>query len=507
MAELRFTRLGLFLLLSAVLTVAVCSIIYELLIGSISSYFIGDSVEQYSLTIGFFLFAMGVGSWLSRWVREHLLAWLIVLELWLGLAGGSSVALLYLAYANGNHYRYWMLLLTMIIGGLIGLELPLLTRLLQSYGSLRATLANVLSLDYLGALVAALLFPYLLLPALGNLHTGLLTGLVNALVGAGLLGNCWGQLSPSWRRMLAIQAALVLAGLLMLLAAAKPLLERWESDLYADRIVYSQQTPYQKIVLTRWHDELRLYLDGHLQFASSDERRYHESLVHPAMALARNRQRVLIIGGGDGLTAREVLKYPDAEEIDEVDLDQAMTDLARRNLYLTQLNENALNHPRVRVRNEDAFLFLQEAHAAYGVIILDLTDPRTEAVTKLYSVEGYQLCRRLLGPGGVLVTQATSPYHARQAFWCIGASLEEAGFRVYPYHVLVPSFGEWGFQLASMDSLPVAPVAFGVPLHFLRAELFPGMRLFDPDMVRVPGETNRLDKPILARYYRQEWGE
>lgn len=507
MAEPRFSRLGLFLLLAAVGAVAVCSIIYELLIGSISSYFIGDSVEQFSLTIGFFLFAMGLGSWLSRWIEEALLARLIALELWLGLVGGVSVAVLYLAYAQGHHYRYWMLLLTTLIGTLIGLELPLLTRLLQNYGSLRATLANVLSLDYLGALVAALLFPYLLLPALGNLHTGLLTGLVNACVGTCLLWNCWDQLAPSWRRGLVVQAVLVLGGLLALLVNAKGLLERWESDLYTDRIIYSQQSPYQKIVLTRWREDLRLYLDGHLQFASGDERRYHESLVHPAMALARSHQRVLIIGGGDGLTAREVLKYQDAEEVDLVDLDKAMTDLARRNLHLTRLNENSLNHPRVRVLNQDAFSFLQEAQVQYGVILIDLTDPRTEAVTKLYSVEGYQLCRRLLGPGGVLVTQATSPYHARHAFWCIGESMEEAGFRVYPYHVLVPSFGEWGFQLGSVEPLAPEKVQFSVPLHFLRPELLPGMLLFDPDMERLGVEANRLDRPVLARYYRDEWGE
>jgi spermidine synthase len=304
-----------------------------------------------------------------------------------------------------------------------------------------------------------------------------------------------------------LQAGGVLAGLLGLLAGAGTLLERWESDLYADHIVYSQQSPYQKIVLTRWREDLRLYLDGHLQFASVDEWRYHESLVHPAMTLAPNRQRVLILGGGDGLTAREVLKYRDVLEVDLVDLDKAMTDLARRHLYLTGLNENALNYPRVRVHNQDAFTFLQEAQLQYGVMLIDLTDPRTEAVTKLYSVEGYQRCRRLLSPGGVLVTQATSPYHARRAFWCIGKSLEEAGFQVYPYHVLVPSFGEWGFQLAASAPLELDQLRFSVPLRFLRPELWPGMRLFDPDMERLPVEANRLDRPVLARYYREEWGE
>jgi spermidine synthase len=299
----------------------------------------------------------------------------------------------------------------------------------------------------------------------------------------------------------------VLACLLGLLALAGPLLERWESDLYADRIVHSQQSPYQKIVLTRNGDDLRLYLDGHLQFASVDERRYHEALVHPAMSLAASRRRVLILGGGDGLAAREVLKYREVEEVDLVDLDQAVTDLARRHLPLTALNENALNHPKVQIHHQDAFTFLQEARAQYGAILVDLTDPRTEAVTKLYSVEGYQRCRRLLGPGGVLVTQATSPYHARRAFWCIGRTLEEAGFRVYPYHVLVPSFGEWGFQLASPSPLDLDPLRFGVPLRFLRPELWPGMRTFDPDMERIEVDPNRLDRPVLARYYRQEWGE
>ncbi|MBM3277685.1 MAG: polyamine aminopropyltransferase [Candidatus Handelsmanbacteria bacterium] len=507
MAEARFSRLGLFLLLAAVLAVAVCSIIYELLIGSVSAYFLGDSVEQFSLTIGIFLFAMGVGSWLTRWIRKDLLARLIALELWLGLVGGASVAVLYLAYAEGSHYRYWMVLLTLLVGGLIGLELPLLTRLLQQYGPLRSTLADVLSLDYLGALVAALLFPYLLLPALGNLHTGLLTGLVNALVGAGLLWNCWGQLEPRWRLGLALLAGGALGALGALLAGANPLLERWESELYADRIVHSQQSRYQKIVLTRWGEDLRLYLDGHLQFAAVDERRYHEALVHPAISLSASRQRVLILGGGDGLSAREVLKYPQVEEVDLVDLDPAITDLARRHLALTRLNHNALSHPKVQVHNQDAFTFLREAQVPYGVIIADLTDPRTEAIGKLYSVEGYRLCRRLLGPGGVLVTQATSPYHARRAFWCIGQSLEEAGFRVYPYHALVPSFGEWGFHLAATQPLDLDPLRLEVALDFLRPELWPGMRLFDPDMERLPVEPNRLDRPVLGRYYREEWGE
>ena len=179
--------LGLFLLLAAVFAAAACAIVYELLIGSTSSYFLGDSVEQFSLTIGFFLFAMGIGSWLSRLIREELLARFIALEIWLGLIGGCAVAVLYLAYGHGSHYRYWMLVLIVAIGVLVGLEVPLLSRILRRYGSLRTTLSTVLSMDYFGALTAALLFPYLLMPLLGGLHTSVLAGWVNLSAGVAVL--------------------------------------------------------------------------------------------------------------------------------------------------------------------------------------------------------------------------------------------------------------------------------------------------------------------------------
>jgi len=503
--ETEASSVGLFLLLAAIFVAAACAIVYELLIGSTSSYFLGDSVEQFSLTIGFFLFAMGLGSWVSRLILEELLPRFILLEIWLGLVGGCTVSLLYLLYAYTDHFRYGMLVLVLAIGGLIGLEVPLLTRILRGYGSLRTILSSVLSMDYLGSLVAALLFPYLLLPVLGSLHTSIVTGMVNVGVGAGVLVVFRGQLGSRRCRWLGAQAGAIFLGLAGLLVAGQPLLERWESALYEDRIVHSEQSPYQKIVLTRRGKHLRLFLDDHLQFASVDEHRYHESLVHPAMILAGTRERVLIIGGGDGLTAREVLKYPEVVEIDLVDLDRAVTDLARRNIHLTRLNKNALNYPKVRIFNEDGFIFLQRDHAPYGAILIDLPDPRQEALTKLYSVEGYRLCRRLLAPRGVLVTQATSPYFARRTYWSIGKSLEEAGFQVNSYHVQVPSLGEWGFHLGSLEPLDLRRVEFSVPRRFLDGDLFRTMLVFDADMARLEVEPNRLDQPILARYYRQDW--
>lgn len=501
------TRPGAVVLMAAAFLAAGCAIVYELLIGSTSAFFLGDSVEEFSLTIGFFLFAMGLGSWVSRAVRTRLLERFVAIELWLGLIGGCSVLALYAAFAYTGQYRYCMLALTVAIGALIGLELPLLTRILRAHGNLRSILADVLSLDYMGSLAAALLFPYVLLPLLGSLHTAAAAGLLNAAVGAAVLAYFWRALAPGSRRLLAGQAALVGVILVATVVAAEPFRRVWETAFYGDRVVYAEQSPYQRIVLTQWHSDLRLFLDGHLQFSAADEYRYHESLVHPAMSLSRSRERVLIIGGGDGLSAREILKYDDVAALDVVDLDAAVTGLAQRHERLVQLNDNSLLDRRVTIHNEDGFVFLQRLHEPYGVIIVDLPDPRLESLTKLYSVEGYRLFARHLAVGGLLVTQASSPYHARRAYWSVVATLEGAGYSTFPYHAMVPSFGEWGFVLAGRAPVDAARLSVPVPTRFLDGAAFSHMGRFPRDMKRSDDTVvNRMDRPTLARVYRDSWG-
>ncbi len=499
------SKLGLFLILASVFVAAACGIVYELLVGSISSYFLGNSVEQYSLTIGFFLFAMGLGSWISRAIHGRLIRRLVALEIWLGLFGGLTVPALYLAYAYTDVYRYVMLLIILIIGTLIGLEIPLLTRILRRHGSLRTILSNVLSVDYVGALVAAVLFPFFCLPVLGAFHTSLVAGGLNVLAGSGILLAVWGKLSSRDRERLFLQGLLVAGVLVVFAIQAEPLMERWEDSLYEGQVVFSTQTEYQQIVVTRWKDETQLFLNGHLQFSSVDEYRYHEALVHPAMAFSRNRARVLVIGGGDGLAVREILRYSDVEEIELVDLDPEMTTLARRNLYFTDLNRNSLSHPKVRVTIEDGFTFLQRAHEPYSVVIIDLPDPREEDISKLFSVEAYRLIRRHLAPGGVVLTQATSPYYARRAYWCIGESMEEAGFEVLSFHAYVPSFGEWGFHLGSETPIDPSRIQLIPGLRYLNKDLFLSRLDFDGDMARVDVEANTLERPTLARYYREDY--
>ena len=502
--EEKMSRVGLFLILASVFVAAACGIVYELLVGSVSSYFLGNSVEQYSLTIGFFLFAMGLGSWISRAVHRKLIRRLVALELWLGLFGGLTVPALYLAHAYTSVYKYLMLVIILIIGTLIGLEIPFLTRILRRHGSLRTILSNVLSVDYVGALAAAVLFPFFCLPVLGALHTSLVAGALTVLSGSAILMAAWAKLSVRDRGQLVAQGVLISMVLAGFAIEAQPLMERWEDSLYEGQVVFSTQTEYQKIVVTRWKSETQLYLNEHLQFSSVDEYRYHEALVHPAMALSHNRTRVLVIGGGDGLAVREILRYAEVEEIELVDLDPAMTTLAKRNLYFTDLNHNALSHSRVSVTNEDGFTFLQREHEPYSVIIIDLPDPREEEISKLFSVGAYRLIRRHLAPGGVVVAQATSPYYTRRAYWSIGETIKEAGLKVLSFHAYVPSFGEWGFHLGSDQPIDPSETEFLPGLRYLHKELFLSNLDFDADMSRVDVEPNTLARPRLAGYYRED---
>lgn len=512
---IRLGRGSVLLILVAVFIISGCGIIYELLIGSISSYFLGNSVKQYSLTIGFFLFAMGIGSWLSRMIRQKLLQRFVALEIWLGFFGGMTVPFLYVAYTYTNMYQYFMLIQVMILGTFIGLEIPLLTRLLRAKGTLRVLLSNVFAMDYLGALAAALLFPFLLFPMLGSMYSSLLTGAVNVAVGIVVLQLVSHNLKKEELVSLMLQIGFVCAALFLMASKSDHLLEQWEDALYQGQIVHNEESQYQKIVLTRWHGGTWLYLNEHLQFSSQDEHRYHEALVHPAMSLANNHERVLVIGGGDGLAAREILKYPGVRHVDLVDIDPAMTRLGTRNIFLTDLNNNALSRQQVKVTNEDAFIYLQRPHQKYGVIIIDLPDPREEGLGKLYSVEIYRLCRRHLSPGGLMVCQSTSPFFARKAYWCIGATIRAAGFQVHSYNAYVPSFGLWGFHLGvpvsdETTGRSITKVAFDprhielkVKTRFLYKELFQQMFQFDGDTDEVEVEPNTLDRPKLAGYYRE----
>ncbi len=490
------------LLFVSVLLIAACGLIYELVAGTIASYLLGDSVLQFSTVIGSYLFAMGIGSYLSRFLNRGLVARFISVELMVGLVGGFSSSVLFLAFAWTQSFRLVLYLVVVAIGVLVGLEIPLLMRILKHRLEFRELVAHVLTFDYLGALGASLLFPLLLVPHLGMVRSALLFGIVNA--GVALWSTFLFRAELQRPALLRAGCVAVLLALACGMAGANWISAAADNQLFADQVIFSKQTRYQRIVLTRWKDDLRLFLNSHLQFSSRDEYRYHEALVHPGLSSLPNARRVLVLGGGDGLAVREILKYPAIESVTLVDLDPEMTKLFSTNTMLTGLNRNSLTNARVHVLNADAFVWLDEHPDMFDFIVVDFPDPTNYSLGKLYTTAFYRLLGRHLTARGLAVIQSTSPMFARQSFWCIETTLKQAGLRTWPYHAYVPSFGEWGYTLAGLE--PWAPPSvLPAGLRFLSARTVPLMFEFPQDMQPVAAEPNRLNDQVLVRYYERDW--
>ncbi len=534
MSEDSMNRAPLFLLYLNVLIIASCGLVYELLAGTLASYLLGDSVTQFSLVIGIYLSALGAGAWISRFVDERLARCFIEVELAVALIGGMSAPVLFLAFSSVGAFRAVLYGIVFAIGTLVGLELPLLMRLLKEHLDFEDLVSRVLAFDYLGALFASLLFPMFCVPRLGLVRTSLLCGLLNAAVGL------WGTyllrplLSSRGLSGLRGRACLVIGLLIVGIIKADSLTSLAEERVLGEPIVYAESTPYQRIVLTRNARGFQLHLNGHLQFNSVDEHRYHEALVHPALSAVKSPRRVLVLGGGDGLAVREILRYPSVESVTLVDLDPGMTSLADRFPPLAELSRSSLKDRRVTIINQDAFLWVgretdisrntlasgsdaagePDASAfplnnKFDTAIIDFPDPGTFSVGKLYSTRFYRMLREHLTADAVISVQCTSPLVAPQSYWCIVKTLESVGFHVRPYHAPVPSFGEWGFALASAAPLPeklsLSPELIG-PSRFLTNTILNSMFDLSPDLARVDAEVNQLNNQVLVHYYDQEWG-
>lgn len=486
-----------------VLIIATCGLVYELVAGTLASYVLGDSVTQFSLCIGIYLFALGVGAWLSSFVRGNLARAFIEVEFAVAILGGGSAPLLFVLFAYTDLFRGVLYAVVFGIGVLVGLELPLLMRILKSRVGFEQLIARVLTFDYIGALIGSLLFPLLLVPRLGLVRTSLVLGLLNGLVG---LWGTW-LLRPILNRGIAwmrIRGGIVLGVLIVAIVFAERFTTFAEAKIYTDPVVYSRTTPYQRIVVTRNPSQFRLFLDGKLQFDSFDEYRYHEALVHPAMQLAARRRNVLVLGGGDGLALREVLRCDDVESVVLVDLDPAMTELSRAFPPLAELNGRAFDDPRVSVENADAFVWLKDGSGGrFDVMIVDFPDPNDFAVGKLYTRQFYRMLKQRLAPGGTIAVQSTSPLFARRSFWCIHETMAAAGFSVRPYQVSLPSFGVWGFVLARHEPFDPPDSAPGA-LRFLNDRSLAAMFSIPEDLAPLPVEVNRLDNQVLVRYYDRE---
>ncbi|KUP95617.1 polyamine aminopropyltransferase [Thermobifida cellulosilytica] len=505
-------RLARFAVLFAVFVCAACGLVYELALVALGSYLLGDTITQASVVLAVMVFAMGVGSLASKRLTGRPAFWFAIVEGLLSLVGGLSVLVLYAAFAWYSLYQPALVGLSFLIGVLIGAEIPLLMTLIQRIRRQEAAsaVADLFAADYVGGLIGGLAFPFLLLPVFGLLEGVVLVGMVNAVTGMAIV--LW-----LFRRSLTRIGVVGLAsGLALVMAVSVSVLvlsDRFEVDarqaLYRDPVVHAERSDYQEIVLTEnlARTDLRLFLNGDLQFSSLDEYRYHESLVHPVMA--GPHRDVLVLGGGDGLALREVLEYQDVARVVLVDLDPAVVELARTHPRISELNRGSFEDERVTVVNDDAFTWLRTTDDRFDTAIVDLPDPDDVATAKLYSVEFYGLLRQAMTADARAVVQAGSPYFAPRAYWSVQRSMHEAGLHTTPYNVDVPSFGNWGFFLARTDRAPELALPADAPdTAFLDAAVLEAAQVFPKD--RRPdaqGESlpSTLLHPRIIDYHREAW--
>ncbi len=474
-----------FVLGLSMLFVGVCGISYEYTFSRLGSDILGDSVKQWAVTIGLMMLFMGIGADLQKYLPdEYNVDNFIFLEVLLGLLGGigPTVSL----FTFGHFHDYFVLVhyfFICTIGLMIGLEIPLLTRVNQkTVPSLKHNLGLILKMDYIGSFLGAIIWVFLLPLFFNVLETSFFLGIIN--VGVALFTWIWFHRWMKYPRAIPLFALVVALVLLAGLLNGTKITTTAEQMLYKDTIIYTRTTPYQRIVITRSRSgDHYLYINGNLQFSSIDEYIYHEFLVHPVMSATKVHKKVLVLGGGDGLAVREILKYRDVESVTLVDIDPEMTTLASELPELVALNRGSLLNRKVtskkpggisqgklapisqqgkgffrrhkqfdgvsvHVVNLDAYQFVASISGIFDVIIIDFPDPNNQSLSKLYSREFYTLLKDKLAFDGLLIQQSSSPSAASEAFLMIGRTLSAAGFTGIPIHHTVPSFGDWGWWIA-----------------------------------------------------------
>lgn len=546
-------RIAKLILILSMLVMGACGLMYEYVLSVMGNYLMGTSHEQIFIIIGLMLFAMGIGSLVQRVVTANLLEAFLLIEISIGLLGGFSGIAIYAAHANWESFEIILYSFAFLIGAFIGMEIPILIRINERYSSsLRINLSEILSVDYVGSLIGAFLFTYVLLIHFSLAKIGFLLGITNATLGLISLIYFWKLIK--YRYSLSIVIILVLPSLLLGFFRSDDWTLNIEQKYYRDPIVIRKTSRYQHIVLTRMKKRINLYINGHLQFSSMDEHIYHEYLVHIPMTLANSRKNILVLGGGDGLAVREILKYPEVERVVLVDIDPAITELARTNPYLKDLNGGSLQDARttvipaggikkgekldiyipdrrltstfkenyrpvakVHLFHLDADKFISKVRGKFDVVIIDFPDPGVIELAKLYSFDFYRSLRKQLLPHSLISVQSSSPFYARNAFLCIGKTLRHAGLNNLPYHGTVPSFmGEWGWYLAwadpSLSSEEMkqrirSQASIPVKTNFLSRNMLVASFVFGKNLDKGRNDIriNTKMNPILSHYYRESW--
>ncbi|MFY7670694.1 polyamine aminopropyltransferase [Tenacibaculum sp. MEBiC06402] len=491
-------------LILTVIIAGLCSIVYELLVSATASYFLGDGVKQFSILIGVYLFSMGIGAYGSKFFTKNSLKTFIYLEYILGLIGGLSVPILYFLFVkvSPTSFQFYSMFIIFLIGLLTGAEVPLLTFAFENT-QVKEKLSLILSLDYIGGLFATLLFPFILLPFVGLFYSSLLFGIINILLGL-IVALFVLKLEKKF-----IWWGVASCGVLLTVVFyAGNLLNIWENKIYKHPVAFEKQTIYQKMVLTKnKHKDVRLYLNRAIQFSSLDEHRYHELLVHVPMCYKKDVKNVLILGGGENLASREVLKHSQVESIDVVDIDPDIFKLAQTNSDLLEINQGAANNEKVNLIANDAFNYLYRTEKRYDLIIADLPDPANESIARLYSKEFYSLVKRCLKPDGISVTQAGEIYFSNRTFSCIYNTIGSVFDYQKEYQVYIPSFGNWGFVIGAnteLDNLSAEKLPLE-KLKFLDKKELNYALTLPKDIEIQETKINKLDKPIILNYFSEDW--
>lgn len=494
-----------YLLLVSVFAVATCGLIYELIAGTLASYLLGDSVTQFSTIIGAYLFSMGIGSFLSKYFNKNLLGWFIQIEILVGLVGGTSSSILFILFENVESFRFLLYSLVGLTGVFVGLEIPLLMRILKNRFTFKDLVSQVFTFDYIGALLASIIFPLVLIPQLGLVKTSYLFGAINISVALIFCFKFARELK--WASYLKLFGIISLGIMITGFILSEKIISISEQMAYQDKIIFAKSSPYQRIILTSGKHDTKLFLNGNLQFSSADEYRYHEALIHPGMSALESPENILILGGGDGMGLREILKYKSVKKVILVDLDKEVTRLFKSSQTLKELNGNALNSEKLKIINKDAFTWLKSTDDKYDFIVIDFPDPSNYSVGKLYTDSFYKLIESHLANKGIVTVQATSPFFAPKSFWCINNTIESAGLLTTPFHTYVPSFGEWGYILGAKGFRYAPPSSFPEGLKFLSPSTFNQMLDFPLDMQNPVKEINKLNNQLLVHYYENEWGK
>lgn len=499
------------LLKAAIFATGFSGVVAEYILSTLATYLLGDSIFQWVMIVSLMLFSMGLGSRISKSYEHNLLRDFLFIEFTLSVLVAFSPLLVFTISSLSQSFGMLIYVLAIAIGLLIGMEIPLVIRINNQFESLKYNISNILENDYYGSLIGGIFFAFIGLPILGLTYTPFVLGLVNFLVAISLIAMLWDNFKPSDRRKFVSIGTFILVLICSGFFVAKPIILYGEQLKYKDKIVYTEQSAYQRIVMTEWKNDYWLYLNGNQQLCTKDEIMYHEPLIHPAMSLHPHPVNILVLGGGDGCAVREILKYPEVEKITLVDLDPAVTHLGKTHPILTELNHHSLTNPKVKIINEDGYKYVQNTSDFYDVIIIDLPDPRTIELGRLYSLEFYSTCHHILRPQGVLVTQSGSPYFATRAFLCIKKTMAAAGFKVQPLHNQVMTLGEWGWVLGQKDSpypdlkKALQNIRFdSVQTQWLNNEAMQLITSFGKNTYIWKQDTveiNRIHDPVLYKYY------